>query len=249
MLAYVTRWFSLWASPPVALAFLKDSSVPVSNSRSAWFGVATSGILVFSLLVWVELRLRLAFGSVARHAVGFAANGLRVALAQIGTLHCRDTPARRDFAERLAGLRKDRFCLGQVLDPAQDHVAVGRARSRSRSPRGPARGPRPSWFRSRETDRRPHRRDRRTLSRRTRPARVGTAPSAIPGCSRSSPRSRCWGALLPDVVLRRHRHRAFLPHLRARRSPGARSRSSISGCRASSRSSPPTRDSPPPRGT
>ena len=83
MLAYVTRWFSLWASPPVALAFLKDSSVPVSNSRSAWLGVATSGMLVFSLLVWVELRLRLTFGSVARHAVGFAANGLRIAVAQI----------------------------------------------------------------------------------------------------------------------------------------------------------------------
>lgn len=39
---------------PVELAFLKASSVPVSNSRSAWFGVATSGMLVFiSLLVWV----------------------------------------------------------------------------------------------------------------------------------------------------------------------------------------------------
>src|SRR6266545_7205176 len=126
MLAYVTRWFSLWASLPVALAFLKDSSVPVSNSRSAWLGVATSGILHFSLLVWVELRLRLTFGSVARHAVGFAANGFRVALAQIGTLPSRDTPARRDFAELLAGLRKDRFCFGQMLDPAQDHVAVRR---------------------------------------------------------------------------------------------------------------------------
>ena len=57
--------------------------------------------------------------------------------------------------------------------------------------------------------------------------------------ARCSPMSSC----------RRHRHRAFLPHLRARRSPGARSRSSISDCRASSRSSPPTRDSPPPRGT
>src|SRR5664279_5535405 len=126
MLAYVTRWFSLSASLPVALAFLKDSSVPVSNSRSAWFGVATSGILVFSLLVWVELRLRLTFGSVARHAVWFAANGFRVALAQVGTLRCKDTPARCDFAELLAGLRKDRFRLGQMLNPAQDHVAVGR---------------------------------------------------------------------------------------------------------------------------
>ena len=35
-------------APPVALTFLNDSSVPVSNSRSAWFGVATSGIVVLA---------------------------------------------------------------------------------------------------------------------------------------------------------------------------------------------------------
>jgi hypothetical protein len=49
-----SRWFSLCAAPAVALVFLNDSSVPVSNSRSAWFGVATSGMMIHSFTCGME---------------------------------------------------------------------------------------------------------------------------------------------------------------------------------------------------
>src|ERR1035437_4908765 len=106
MLAYVTRWFSLWASLPVALAFLKDSSVPVSNSRSAWFGVAASGIVVLSpcLLVVESLPLpRGAFRCVARHAVRFAADRLRIAKPQIAGSVAHRAALRGNVVKRFPG--------------------------------------------------------------------------------------------------------------------------------------------------
>ena len=148
----------------------------------------------------------------------------------------------------LAGLRKDRFRFGQMLDPAQDHVAVRRAdlAAVAGAAQHVRRGHRRSAPEERIEDHVAG--DRRTPSRRTRPARAGTEPSAIPGCSRSSPRSRCSGARCPRCRPPIVRGAGLcLPHCSARaRCPAARSRSSISGCRASSRSSRPTRDSPPP---
>ena len=94
MLAYVTRWFSLWASLPVALAFLKDSSVPVSNSRSPWFGVATSGIVVLSpCWLWVELRVTACLWLRSKACRWVCGEWISNRDGADRRLRCRDTPA------------------------------------------------------------------------------------------------------------------------------------------------------------
>src|SRR5579885_208678 len=136
MLANVTRWFSLCAAPAAALVFLNDSSVPVSNSRSAWFGVATSGIKLFSFRKVSNGLNHIAGGParrVARHAVRFSPDGLPVAPAQIRGGVQIDIPLRRHLLERPAGRGEDGNALVFVgallgngsLDAARDDVAVG----------------------------------------------------------------------------------------------------------------------------
>ena len=140
------------------------------------------------------------------------------------------------------------------LDPAQDHVAVCRRRSRCRIRPGRALARRPSWSRCRGTDRRRcRRRPERLHEELDQRPREGSRVRSLAALRFTSTTLLGRAIPLPAIRLFARASSAnpasLLPPRRAVRCPVARSPESTWGYRASNRSSLPTRGRPPSAGT